>query len=74
MTRNPRLQVLFCSGYYDLATPTFAMDYTIDHLGLDPSIRGNIRRAYFESGHMMYVRTSDLQKLKREVTPLFQPR
>ncbi len=74
MTRNPRLQVLFCSGYYDLATPTFAMDYTIDHLGLDPSLRGNIRRAYFESGHMMYVRTADLQKLKREVTPLYRPR
>ncbi len=74
MTRNPRLQVLFCSGFYDLATPTFAMDYTIDHLGLDPSLRGNIRRAYFESGHMMYVRTADLQKLKRDVAPLYLPR
>lgn len=74
MSRNPRLQVLFCSGYYDLATPTFAMDYTIDHLGLDPSLRSNISRAYFESGHMMYVRTADLQKLKREVAPLFAPR
>lgn len=74
MSRNPRLQVLFCSGYYDLATPTFAMDYTIDHLGLDPSLRSNVRRAYFESGHMMYVRTADLQKLKREVAPLFAPR
>lgn len=74
ISRNPRLQVLFCSGYYDLATPTFAMDYTIDHLGLDPSLRGNIRRAYFEAGHMMYVRTSDLQKLKQEAAQLYKPR
>ncbi|MBL8761567.1 MAG: peptidase S10 [Phycisphaerae bacterium] len=74
MTGNPNLQVLFCSGYYDLATPTFAMDYTIDHLGLDPSLRANIRRAYYESGHMMYVRTADLQKLRRDVEPLYRRR
>src|SRR5260370_27765 len=36
MTQNPFLHVFVAKGYYDLATPFFAADYTFDHLGLDP--------------------------------------
>ena len=55
MSRNPSMHVFVASGYYDLATPHFATDYTFDHLGLDPSLRSNIELAYYEAGHMMYV-------------------
>jgi len=55
MTQNPFLHVFVAKGYYDLATPFFAADYTFDHLGLDPTLRGHLSGAYYEAGHMMYV-------------------
>ena len=35
MTKNPALRTFVASGYYDLATPYFATDYTFSHLGLE---------------------------------------
>ena len=66
MHKNPYLKVLIMSGYYDLATPYFATDYTVDHMQLDPELRDNIHVAYYKAGHMMYVRTEDLIKFRRD--------
>jgi len=66
MTQNPFLRVFVAKGYYDLATPFFAADYTIDHLGLDPSLRSHISGAYYESGHMIYAHLPSLAKLKQD--------
>jgi carboxypeptidase C (cathepsin A) len=67
MTQNPFLHVFVAKGYYDLATPFFAADYTFDHLGLDPSLRGHLSGAYYEAGHMMYVYPPALVKLKSDI-------
>jgi carboxypeptidase C (cathepsin A) len=67
MTRNPFLRVYVAKGYYDLATPFFAADYTFDHLGLDSSLRGHLAGGYYEAGHMMYVHKPSLGKLKQEL-------
>ena len=67
MTQNPFLHVYVAKGYYDLATPFFAAEYTMDHLGLDPSLRGHLTGGYFEAGHMMYVHQPSLIKLKQEL-------
>jgi carboxypeptidase C (cathepsin A) len=67
MTQNPFLHVYVAKGYYDLATPFFAAEYTMDHLGLDPSLRGHLTGGYFEAGHMMYVHQPSLVKLKQEL-------
>jgi carboxypeptidase C (cathepsin A) len=67
MMRNPHMQVMFCSGIYDLATPYFATDYTINHLKLTPELRQNIRHNYYEGGHMMYHHHASLEKLNRDV-------
>lgn len=67
MTRNPFLRVFVAKGYYDLATPFFAADYTFDHLGLDPTLRGHLSGAYYEAGHMMYVHPPSLVKLKQDM-------
>jgi carboxypeptidase C (cathepsin A) len=67
MTRNPDLKVLFTCGYYDLATPYFDSVYTADHLGLPESLRSNVRIAWYEAGHMMYVREADHAKLKKDI-------
>ena len=67
MTQNPFLHVFVAKGYYDLATPFFAADYTFDHLGLDPTLRGHLSGAYYEAGHMMYVHPPSLNKLKADI-------
>jgi carboxypeptidase C (cathepsin A) len=67
MTQNPFLHVFVAKGYYDLATPFFAADYTFDHLGLDPTLRGHLTGAYYEAGHMMYVHPPSLAKLKSDI-------
>ncbi len=67
MLKNRNLRVFFASGYYDLATPYFATDYTIDHLGLPADLRGNIQTAYYEGGHMMYIHEGLLARLGDEV-------
>jgi len=67
MTQNPFLHVFVAKGYYDLATPFFAADYTFDHLGLDPTLRSHLTGAYYEAGHMMYVHPPSLAKLKADI-------
>jgi carboxypeptidase C (cathepsin A) len=61
------MKLYVASGYFDLATPYFATEYTLSHMGLDPSLRGNITTGEFETGHMVYIETKSLAKLKREV-------
>jgi carboxypeptidase C (cathepsin A) len=68
MTQNPFLHVFVAKGYYDLATPFFAADYTFDHLGLDPTLRSHLSGDYFEAGHMMYVQPASLARLKQDIT------
>jgi carboxypeptidase C (cathepsin A) len=67
MSRNPHLKVLVANGYYDLATPFFATEYTFDHLGLEPALTGNVTLTYYPAGHMMYVHGPSLAQLKVDV-------
>jgi carboxypeptidase C (cathepsin A) len=68
LTKNPYLKVLVMEGYYDLATPYYAADYTMNHLGLTPEYRKNISFATYESGHMVYIATDSLAKFKRDLS------
>lgn len=67
MTTNPALKVFVANGYYDLATPFLASEYTFSHLGLDKSLQNNITMAYYQAGHMMYIDQRELQKMKRDL-------
>ncbi len=67
MSINPALKVFIANGYYDLATPYFATEYTFNHLGLDESLRGNISMGYYEAGHMMYIHMPALEQLKQDL-------
>jgi carboxypeptidase C (cathepsin A) len=64
---NPHLKVEIENGYYDLATPFFATEFTVEHLGLPEKLQKNITLQYYGAGHMMYVREDDLAKLKANV-------
>jgi carboxypeptidase C (cathepsin A) len=70
--KNPYMKLFVGCGYYDLATPQFAARYTLDHMGLDPSLRGNISLHYYEAGHMMYIDQRSLAQLKRDVAGFVQ--
>lgn len=72
MIKNKYLKIMIANGYYDLATPYFATDYTIHHLGLPPEIAGNITMKYYEAGHMMYIREASLKKFTNDVREFFK--
>jgi len=55
MITNPRLLVQVENGYYDMATPFFATEFTMEHLGLPADLQGHITLDYYPSGHMMYL-------------------
>jgi carboxypeptidase C (cathepsin A) len=64
--KNPYMKLFVASGYYDLATPYFAAEYTLRHMGLDPALRANVTTTFYEAGHMMYVDQTSLAQLKRD--------
>jgi carboxypeptidase C (cathepsin A) len=67
MSINPYLKVFIANGYYDLATPYLATRYTVNHLGLAPSLQANVQLTYYEAGHMMYVHRPSLAQLKQDM-------
>jgi carboxypeptidase C (cathepsin A) len=71
MSDNPYLKVFAACGYYDLATPWYAMQYTRDHLGLAPELRKNFTMEYYEAGHMMYVHEPSLVKLRKDLLKFY---
>ncbi|HEV7499825.1 MAG TPA: peptidase S10 [Vicinamibacteria bacterium] len=70
--KNPAMRLFVASGYYDLATPYFATDYTLTHLGLDPSQRARVTTSQYQAGHMMYISTRELARLKADVAAFVQ--
>jgi carboxypeptidase C (cathepsin A) len=61
MAQNPYLHTMIQSGYYDGATKYFDAKYTMWRI--DPSGRMKDRLSFkgYRSGHMMYLRSEDLQ-------------
>ena len=67
MMKNPHLQLFVASGLYDLATPFFATEYTMDHLGLKNGVEKNVEMAYYDAGHMMYTHKKSLSRLSADL-------
>ena len=61
-------KVMVCAGYFDLATPYFAAEYTLNHMGIHPETQKCITWQFYEAGHMMYIDKACHAKLKRDIT------
>ena len=71
LAKNPALHVFVANGYYDLATPFAAAEYTFSHVR--PAERQkNIRLAYYEAGHMMYVHEPSLARLRDDLVKFYE--
>jgi len=71
MTKNKFLKVYVANGWYDLATPFFAAEYTMNHLPLELSLRNNISMKYYRSGHMMYIEKESLKQFTKDVEQFY---
>ncbi len=67
MTVNPYLKVYVANGYFDLATPFLATEYTFNHLDIDPTLMNNVTMHYYEAGHMMYAHLPSLAQMKVDI-------
>ncbi|GAB4487209.1 MAG: S10 family peptidase [Anaerolineales bacterium] len=67
LVQNPHMKIFVANGYYDLATPYFATEYTFSHMGLSPALRQNVEMSYYEAGHMMYAFRPGLEKLSADL-------
>lgn len=72
MTQNQAMLVMIANGYYDLATPFFATEYTVNHLGIAPALAGNVGLTYCGAGHMLYTVQPCLDNLHTSMTAFYE--
>lgn len=70
--KNPFMKLFIGSGYFDLATPYFGTQYTINHMGLTANQHQRVSLGYYGAGHMMYIQDSSLGELKKDVSNFIQ--
>ncbi len=71
LRQDPHMRLLVLLGKYDLAIPGDEMRYSIDHLPIPDSLRGNVTFASYDSGHMMYLNPPDAAKLRADLLAFY---
>ncbi|AWL13298.1 hypothetical protein HMF8227_02849 [Saliniradius amylolyticus] len=64
MRQNKDFRVFVANGYYDLATPFFATEHSMNHYGIDLD---RVTMKYYEAGHMMYIHQPSLEALVKDI-------
>jgi carboxypeptidase C (cathepsin A) len=66
---NPSLKVMVASGYYDLVTPFFDAEFTLNRHDIQPD---RVSYYYYDGGHMMYVNEDARIALLKDVRDFMQ--
>jgi carboxypeptidase C (cathepsin A) len=67
MTNDKGMQVMLNNGYFDMATPFFATEYTFAHMNLPDSLRTNIHEYFYPVGHMLYLNPEAMPALQKNI-------
>jgi carboxypeptidase C (cathepsin A) len=67
LAKNPSMKLFIAEGLFDLATPPATAEYTLAHLGLTPALRDGITVRRYRAGHMIYLDSGEIVRLKRDV-------
>lgn len=67
MSQNPYLHVMVQSGYYDGATDYFNSKYNMWQIDLNGKLQDRMSWKGYRSGHMMYLRTEDLESSNEHI-------
>jgi carboxypeptidase C (cathepsin A) len=73
MRMNPHLKIYVASGYFDLATPHFASDYTLNHLFIDAERAKDVVSYYYDAGHMMYIHKPSMAAMAKHMRSFIAP-
>lgn len=71
MTTNSKLRVFVGAGYYDLATPFGAAEWTFSHMELPAELKSHVSFGYYESGHMIYMHVPSLAKFHSDLVKFY---
>jgi carboxypeptidase C (cathepsin A) len=67
LNKNPYLRVFLAEGYYDMATPFGAAQYSIDHLNVDPALRAQFDIKRYPAGHMIYIDAGAMKQMREDL-------
>lgn len=65
--KNPYMKLFVAMGYYDTATPYYAVEYTLDHLAISPEARAGITTGYYPAGHMVYIDDASMKQFRADL-------
>ncbi|MDN3644834.1 peptidase S10 [Pontixanthobacter aestiaquae] len=71
MRQNSQLRLFNAQGWYDFATPFFGAEYSLNRVGIP---QDRVTLAYYDAGHMMYIRDEDRRKLSDDVRAFIRAR
>ena len=71
MAGDRYLRVFSVNGLYDLATPFFATETALYHLGIASQLQKNVSFAYYPSGHMIYLNPVAHAALKNDLDAFY---
>jgi carboxypeptidase C (cathepsin A) len=71
MRENPHLLLYSLNGLYDFATPFFGTEYDLGHMQLNAATKGNVKFAYYPSGHMVYLNPEALHAMKGDLARFY---
>lgn len=71
LNANPYMRVFLAEGYYDMATPFGAAQYTIDHLNVAPEVRARFVVKRYAAGHMIYIDDTQMTRMREDLRAFF---